>query len=125
MPIRLNLLAEAQAIEEMRRKDPVKRAIWVAVLIVSAMLVWSSSVQVKAMMAKSDLGREEADMKACTNAFQVVLENQRKLAEFKHKMDALHQFSNCRFLQASVMNALQQASVDDVQLSKLRVEQAY
>jgi len=51
MPIRLNLLAEAQAIEEMRRHNPVKRAIWVGALLVCLMLVWSSSLQLKAMMA--------------------------------------------------------------------------
>ncbi len=36
MPIRLNLLAEAQAAEEMRRRDPVKRALWLAGLIIAA-----------------------------------------------------------------------------------------
>ena len=29
MAIRINLLAESQAAEEMRRKDPVKRAVWI------------------------------------------------------------------------------------------------
>jgi len=38
MPIRINLLAESQALEEMRRRDPVKRAIWVGVLVVSLLL---------------------------------------------------------------------------------------
>jgi len=42
MPIRLNLLAEAQAAEEARRRDPVKRAIWIGALLVSVVLVWSS-----------------------------------------------------------------------------------
>ena len=36
MPIRLNLLAEAQAAEEARRRDPVKRAVWMAALIIVA-----------------------------------------------------------------------------------------
>ena len=33
MPIRLNLLAEAQAAEDLRRRDPVKRALWLARLM--------------------------------------------------------------------------------------------
>ena len=39
MPIRLNLLAEAQAAEEARRRDPVKRAIWLAALIIALMSI--------------------------------------------------------------------------------------
>ena len=39
MPIRLNLLAEAQALEESRRRDPVKRAVWAGVFLVLA-LAW-------------------------------------------------------------------------------------
>lgn len=44
MPIRLNLLAEAQAMEEMRRRDPVKRAIWVGSLLVAVALAWAGYV---------------------------------------------------------------------------------
>ena len=59
MPIRLNLLAEAQAAEELRRRDPVKRAIWIGALILAAMLVWSSSRQLQVMLASSELNRLE------------------------------------------------------------------
>jgi len=33
MPIRINLLAEARALEELRRKDPVKRVAVVGILL--------------------------------------------------------------------------------------------
>ncbi|MGC3957234.1 MAG: hypothetical protein QM813_04480 [Verrucomicrobiota bacterium] len=52
MPIRLNLLAEAQAAEELRRNDPVKRALWVSVLLIALVLVWASSLQLKLIVAK-------------------------------------------------------------------------
>ena len=75
MPIRLNLLAEAQAVEEQRRKDPVKRAIWAAVLLIAAVLAWASSLQLKAIVSNSALSAIVADMNACTNEYKLVVIN--------------------------------------------------
>ena len=125
MPIRLNLLAEAQAAEEARRRDPVKRAIWVAALLVVVILVWSSSLQLKAILIHSDVGRLEAQIGAHTNEYRLVLDNQNKTAEIKHKLKALRQLAANRLLNGTLLNALQQTTVDDVQLLRLRLEQTY
>ena len=55
MPIRINLLAEAQALEDLRRRDPVKRASWAGLLLVLLVLVWISSLQLKAMIARGGI----------------------------------------------------------------------
>ena len=46
MPIHINLLAEAQAAEELRRHDPVKRAIFIGISLVVVALMWSGMVDV-------------------------------------------------------------------------------
>lgn len=125
MPIRLNLLAEAQAAEEMRRRDPVKRAIWMGVLMVVVMLVWSSSLQLEAILVSSDLGRLEGRISSQTNAYKAVLDDQSKTAEIKEKLGALRLLSANRLLTGSLLNALQQTTVTDVQLSRLRLDQLY
>jgi hypothetical protein len=125
MAIRLNLLAEAQAAEDMRRRDPVKRAIWVAALAISVMLVWSSSVQLKAIMANRDLNHIENQMNDHTNEYKHVLDNQKRIEEFKRKTAALNQLAGSRFLHGSLLNALQQTNVDSVHLVRLRTEQSY
>src|SRR3989442_1567187 len=119
MPIRLNLLAEAQAIEDMRRRDPVKRAIWAGALLSSLMLVWSSSLQLKAMLANNEVGRVEGQMNTRKNEFQQVLENQKKTEEIRQKLAALQLLATNRFLQATLLNALQRATADDVQLVRV------
>ena len=55
MPIRINLLAEAQAAEEMRRRDPVKRAVWIAGALVLVVAAWVVFLQVKIMKASGQL----------------------------------------------------------------------
>lgn len=53
MPIRINLLAEAQAAEEMRRKDPVKRSIWIGGFIVFLTLLAALTLQLKISRVRS------------------------------------------------------------------------
>ena len=125
MPIRLNLLAEAQAAEEMRRRDPVKRSIWVGASLTVVMLAWSGSLQLKAMVAKRELSKTEAQMGSFTNDYAQVLQNKRKGEEIQFKIDSLEKLTAQRFLHANVLNALQGATVDDVQLLRFRAEQLY
>ena len=125
MPIRLNLLAEAQAAEDARRRDPFKRAVWVAALIIVVILVWSSSLQLKAMLVHSEVSRLEGQVNSHTNEYRGILDNQTKTADLKHKLDELRRLSADRLLQGTLLNALQQATVPDVQLLRLRLEQTY
>jgi hypothetical protein len=125
MPIRLNLLAEAQAAEEMRRRDPIKRAIWVGVLFIAAMLAWSSSLQLKTILANSELSRLEGEIKSHTDAYKLVLEGQNKIADITQKLSALKRLSTSRLLMGTFLDGLQQTSVPDVQLSRLRLAQVF
>lgn len=125
MPIRLNLLAEAQAAEEQRRKDPVKRAIWVAVLLIALVFAWASSLQLKAIVSNTALNSVDAEMNACTNEYKQVVEMQKKTAEMTQKLTALQTLSTHRFLNGTLLNALQQTTVENVQFVHLRLNQTY
>lgn len=125
MPIRINLLAEAQALEEMRRRDPVKRAIWGGLVAVILLLAWSSSLQLKAMIAKGELNRTEAQLAARTNEYQAVLTKQSKLAEVNRKLTGLNQLGSSRLLQATILDALQHTAIDQVRLTRMHTEQTY
>jgi hypothetical protein len=125
MPIRINLLAEAHALEEMRRRDPVKRAVWIGVCLVLVVLAWSSSLQLKAMIAKGDLTRVTAQISTRTNEYQLVLANQKKLSDMNQKLVALQQLATNRFLKGTLLDALQHTTIDDVQLMRLRTEETF
>jgi hypothetical protein len=125
MPLRINLLAEAHALEELRRRDPVKRSIWVAVFLVCLLLAWWSSMFAKSIWARAELSHIERQLRARTNEFQQVLQNQQKLVDVVHKLQGLQQMATNRLLVGTLLNALQQTTIDDVQLTRLRTEQAY
>ena len=127
MPIRINLLAEAQAAEEQRRKDPVKRAMLASILVVGLVLFWSSSLQVKIMSAKGGLKHLETKWSSIEKGYQVAVDGNRKKIEIEGKLAALQQLKTNRFLWATALNAFQQtlSGVDDVQVVRLKTEQSY
>jgi hypothetical protein len=125
MPIRLNLLAEAQAIEDARRRDPIKRVLWVAAGLIVLLLVWASSLQLRAIMANTDINRVQAAMSAKASLSKQVLENQRQLGDANVKLAALHALATNRFLYGSLLHTLQQTTIGEVQLTHLKVDQSY
>jgi hypothetical protein len=125
MPIRLNLLAEAKAAEELRRRDPVKRAIWVGAGLVALVLIWSASLYTKGLVRGSELSRIQAELQSRTNDYQRVLDNQKQLVGINQRLGAVQQLTANRHLNGNVLQALQQTVVDDVQLTRFKTEQVY
>jgi len=125
MPIRINLLAEIQANEEIRRRDPVKRAIVVAVGVVVLVLFWISSLLIAGMSAKSEIANLDRQIESGAKEYKQVLDNQKALVEGKQKLVSLHQLSTNRFLIGNVLDALQKSTVDNVQLTRFKIDQVY
>ena len=125
MPIRINLLAEAQAAEEMRRRDPVKRAIFIGIALAALSMVWSGIVELEVIVARGSFSNVQSEINAKTNAYQVVMAEQKKSQTIQTKLVDLQKLQACRFLQGTLLNALQHATVNDVQMTRLREDQAY
>ena len=125
MPIHLNLLAEARAAEDMRRRDPVKRAIYIGIALVVLFLGWAATLAVLNMASKAALTNTKTKIDAKTNAFQSVQVQQQKLAQARNKLVALQRLQAARFLYGNLLNALQQTTVDGVQLTRLHVDQTF
>ncbi|SRR6266566_5110781 len=127
MPIRLNLLAEAQAAEELRRKDPVKRALLAGIILVVLAVFWSSTLQFKIIASKSELKTLQTQWSAIEKNYQVAVESKRKSIEVEGKLSALRQLKTNRFLWGTALNAFQQtlSGVDDIQVVRLKADQVY
>src|SRR5712675_2303147 len=116
MPIHINLLAEVQAAEELRRRDPVKRGFWIAGFLVFLVVVWVISQQVEIMRANKSLLGLDTKLNSQAKEFNQILENQKKLIETNRKLGSLQQLATNRFLLGTVLDALQHATLEDVQL---------
>ncbi len=127
MPIRINLLAEAQATEELRRKDPVKRAIIAGAAVVLTVVCWSSTLQVKIIASKGELKGLESKWGLIETNYQAAVESKRRSIEVDGKLLALQQLKTNRFLWGNALNAFQQtlSAVDDIQVVRFKTEQSY
>ena len=108
MPIRLNLLAEDQAAEDARRRDPFKRSIWVAGFVVCLVLLWGLSLFLKIAWAKAEVAGSTTKWETIEKSVKQVETNQRLINEIGGKLKALTQFTTNRFLWANCLETLQQ-----------------
>ncbi len=125
MPIRINLLAETIAEEEMRRRDPVKRASYISVLLVILTLVWYVSAFLQAKLSRREYNFIQAEIQAKSNDCVVVKSNQKKIIICQQRLEALNTLSAGRMLQGNLLNALQQIYQPNVQMVRIRVENSY
>lgn len=125
MPIHLNLLAEKQAAEVMRRRDPVKRGIFLGIAFAAIFLAWGAFVEMQVLLSNAQVASIEQKIDLRTNNFNTATVNMKKIVIEQGKMDALAKLQLARFLQGNLMDALQHATVDGVQLTRLRLSQNY
>jgi hypothetical protein len=125
MAIRINLLAEEQAAEELRRKNPVKLAIWVSSFFVALVALFILKLQLDIGFSKKEYNSVEQQWKDNTAKYAAVTNNMAKIAEIDKKLGALDRLSTNRFFWAPVLNALQQTMIPDIQVVKLTGEQKY
>jgi hypothetical protein len=125
MAIRINLLAEEQAAEELRRKNPVKLVIWVGSFLVIAMALWIVKLQLDIGYSKTKYSSLDQQWKDNIAKYAAVTNNMAKIAEIDKKLDALDRLSTNRFFWGPVLDAFQQTVVNDIQVTRLAGEQRY
>ncbi|MCX6896620.1 MAG: hypothetical protein NTZ16_14240 [Verrucomicrobia bacterium] len=125
MPLRLNLLAEAQAEEELRRRDPVKRGIWAGGFLVALVLVWAGALFINIKRHESLLSALEVRLALQNKSYAKITQNERELADLTRKLNDLERLSTNRFLWGNLLNTLQKTTVPDVQMLALRCEQSH
>jgi len=123
MPIRINLLAEAQAAAELRRKNPVKRGIWIGSFLVCVVVLWIVNLQLNIFFEQKNYNNIEADWKGKMTKYASVTNEYVKITDVERKLAQLDYLSTNRFLWAPVLNALQQTMVDQVQVTRVKGDQ--
>ena len=125
MPLRINLLAEAQAAEEMRRKDPVKRAVWIGGFVVFLVLLCAATLQFKIMAVRSEVNTLQVSWKSIEKRVKEINDHRNSTHELEQKLSALDQFTTNRVLWATALNALQHTAVDGVQIVRMHADQTF
>jgi len=109
----------------MRRKNPVKRGIWVGSFLVCVVLLWIAKLQLDISWEKHACNNIETEWKNKMTKYSAVTNEQVRTAEVERKLARLDYLSTNRFLWAPILNALQKTMVDNVQVTALKGTQAF
>ncbi len=125
MPIRINLLAEQQLAEEMRRRDPVKHGVWLGGFAVALVLIWSLGLWLKMLAAESEAKALDTRWRVMETTNSTVMTNLAKIRDIDAKLDSLTTLATNRIVWASMLNALQFSMVEHIQATQVRTRQSY
>jgi hypothetical protein len=125
MPIRINLLAEAQAAEELRRKDPVKRAFLGGCILVGFVILWAGYLQLKVVGVKAEVEAHDQRWLNVKEDYEVLKASKDQADGLRARLNALERLSTDRFLWGPTLNALQFSTVSDIHVIKLRGQQTF
>jgi hypothetical protein len=119
------LLAEQQAMEEARRRDPVKRAaIWVGMLA-GGMLAWTALIQMEISRARGSLEVVEARLKTIEENSKDLHTAWQVNGQIESRLALLDKYTTNRFYWAVALNALQQTVIDQVRVMQFKSSHTY
>lgn len=125
MPIVINLLAEEQAAEEQRRRDPVKKATFIAIGVVGLVVLWALLTLVRLSAAKGELDKQTAAYAALEDQEKAVKEDLKATKDAEGNLAALHRLVTNRFIWAPALDALQFTIPDGVVVFRVETSQTY
>lgn len=125
MPIRINLLAEQLAAEDMRRRDPMKRALFAGAGLVVLMLLWIATTFAKLKTVESELAQYTSQLSEVEDASKEVRQNHAEINNIKGRVEALDKYAENRFFWGSFLDSIQHIEVNDLRLTEIRGEHVY
>ncbi len=108
----------------MRRRDPVKRALIIGGVLVAGMLAWSTILWMKALAYKTEMASTQKIIELHSSEHKEVLNNLKQSDEIMAKINSLDKLATNRFLVANLLDAMQRATMDNIRLVRLRLDQS-
>lgn len=118
-------MAEQQAAEEARRRDPVKRALWAGGILVLGALGWVVMLQMQVKAARSELETLEGSLKRTEESTAQTKLASKMADEIESRSKALDRYATNRFLWANALDAIQHVTVENIRFVDFQVSQKY
>lgn len=125
MPIRINLLAEQLHEAELRRRDPVKRAVIAAAVVVVCVIGYYAWLLTQKGLKTAALNKNKQALAEIEQEAKAARETLSGVTELEKRIHSLNNLATNRVLWGSFLNSLQLVAMEDVPLSRLRVNQEY
>lgn len=121
--IEINFLVEQIEASAARWRDPLRWAIGVGAFLVFSLVLWAASIQWRSFRTGAAVRMAQADLKSLEKAGSDAVAASRRAGQTDRDLSALEAHATNRFLWALPLNALQLATVDQIQVVGLKIEQ--
>jgi type IV pilus assembly protein PilM len=118
----LNLLAEQVEAAEWRRRDPVRRAIWLVGAAMLAMGLWAGWLMWQLQQTEESVRESNEQIRVLQESPGQPLLDMRMASDLEARIAALATHGIQRFLIGNVLNALQFMRVPQIQLYRLEID---
>lgn len=125
MPIRINLLAESQHEAELRRRDPVKRAMMGAGVVVVAVIAYYVSLVTKQAVKSAAVKANKEGLAAIQADANAAQEKLSGVTELEKRIHQLNNLATNRVLWGTYLNEMQTLVMDDVPVRQISIVQGY
>ena len=125
MPIRINLLAEQQAAEEARRRDPVKRALVLGGTLVVAKILWTLMTFMQVKARRTEVANLDTEFKQMEEKAKAARTLQADIGDLERRIVSLDRYSTNRLVWATALDAVQRATLDQIRLKSISANQRY
>lgn len=125
MPIRINLLAEQQAAEEARRKDPIKLSLMVGGALIFLMLCWVFTLYMQLKTQRKALEYAVQEFNSADDKAKVARNISANAGVIEGRIRALEKYSTNRVLWAPFLDALQQVTFENIRFKSVATGQRY
>ncbi len=120
----LNLIAEEIEEHARRRRDPVRRLAIAACATILGLAVWAGQLRARLWSIDRELQRDQASRESWEKMRREVSLAKGLVAQANNTFNALQAHSTNRFLFSPALDALQNATMSDIQLTKLILQQS-
>jgi type IV pilus assembly protein PilM len=119
----LNLIAEDIEERARRRRDPVRHVAFAACLIIAALLFWAGQLRVRLWSVERELKNDSAERTEWERMRRELTLAKGRLADANDTLASFQTHYTNRFVFGSALDALQHAAMDDIQLTRLTLQE--
>jgi len=121
--VALNLIAEEIEERRRRRRDPVRHVAFAACFIIAALLFWAGQLRVRLWSVERELKNAGAERTQWERMRRELTLAKGRLSEANGTLAAFQAHYTNRLVFGSALNALQLAAMDDIQLTRLTLQE--
>lgn len=121
--LNLDLMADEKELQEIARRDPVRRAVIISACLLTILLLWAIGLKIEAYSLDRKARRYEAEVSGQVKVREEITKNLKSAGDLEKNFNDLKQWGENRFFWAVPLSALREAATNKIQFMRISIDQ--